>query len=138
MIPGEEWAPVERAGAAMGLVFPFTRMNVDERESKWGAPTQVWKSGVVPVRSDPFASRLDGQGREPGVLREISGGFGLPAEVCINSPVPRAWFDDLAVGTVKQYVREPQRVFQGVWVGKYARVCGNTNEGGEHLRRQAI
>lgn len=74
------------------------------------SPAQAREAGVVAVRGDPLGAGLDGQGREPGVLDEVAGNLGAPAEIVKNAPVPGCGLNHLAVGLFQQHVGEGEGV----------------------------
>lgn len=62
-------------------------------ESQCGSPSQSVEARVVAIRSDPLATGLNGQGREPGVLRNGSRDRAILAQGLEYGPVSIAGYN---------------------------------------------
>jgi hypothetical protein len=68
-------------------------------------PAESLEAGIVPIRGDPFASRFNGEGSEPGILDEIAGGAALAGDVAEDLPVPGAGMDPMTMRLREQDAR---------------------------------
>lgn len=67
------------------------------RFSERSSPVQALEPGEVPVGGDPFATRFDRQGCQPGILHQIPGGAGGPAEIAEDLPMALSCFHHLTM-----------------------------------------
>ena len=74
------------------------------------SPTQTRKAGVVSVSCYPFTAGLDGQRREPCVLRQVSSRLRLDTEVFEDCPVSLAGCGNGGVRLLQEQSAEVERL----------------------------
>jgi hypothetical protein len=89
------------------------------------SPSQSCELCVVAVFGNPFASVLNRESREPGILYQISRGIRFSAQVAKDLPVFRARMDDTAVRLVKKGCGEREDRTEAVRIPERSRVCCN-------------
>lgn len=92
------------------------------------APVKIFKSGVISIGCDPFASGFDRQGGQVGVGYHISLSPGLTAEALKNFPVTVTASDVNAVGAFSQLGRKCKGFIKRAWFVKYARMGDDTKK----------
>ena len=102
------------------------------------APAQSVEPRKIAIRCDPFTTRLDRQRREPSILDEISCRRRLAAQIDKNAPMPRTWLNNLAMWLLQQDCHERHDVRETAGLRKYARMCCQTNNTRQYLRRHAV
>ena len=103
-----------------------------------GSPTQTGKPGVVAVFGDPFATVLNRQGGEPGVLHQVGRGVHAFADAAKDSPVPRPRLDDPAIRLIYQCGCKCQYGTEAIRTYERLRIRGNPNHGRKNLRRHGV
>ena len=103
-----------------------------------GSPTQAWKPGVVAVFGDPFATVINRQCGEPGVLHQVRRGVHAFADGAKDSPVPRSRLDDPAIRLIHQCGCKSQYGTEAIRAHERLRIRGNPYNGGKNLRRHGV
>ena len=106
--------------------------------SERSPPSQPVEAGVIPIRSDPFASKFNRECGEPGILSDVAGGLGSAAKGFKYIPMPITGRDHCCIGLLHQHAAESEDIIQRAWNFEYARVRANANYAGQYLRRNAI
>lgn len=138
--PGRSLSP-RRAGPTCPRHCPYavlrghyrTRASLTSKERlgrpfEWVAPVEAWKPTVIPVRSNPLASRFDGQRGEIRVCNQVPPGVRCLAKVREYPPVPASRRNEDAVWPIAQGARKRKGTGQRSGHLEYAGVCDHPEE----------